>query len=149
MKKSFAFALGLICALPVTAALAQQAQAPSADLQRVEVSGQSLPAPMRFDVSHVCPGVAQALQDKLALTAYREDVTALVRVNFRLTGSKIEEVESGSGPQAYRRAARRAVKSLDCVETASSAPQNFTFLISFKRPGDDAAGNSVVALLEQ
>ncbi len=148
MKKFTAFVLGLLSALPMTCAMAQAEQA-GTDLQKVEISGHKLPPPMRFDVTHVCPGVAQALQDRLGYTAYREDVTALVRVQFRLTGNKIEEVESGRGLSAYRIAARRAVRSLDCVEAGSSEPQTFSFLISFNAPSTETEGKSVVALIER
>ena len=127
------------------------AQQSASDLQRVEISGHKLPEITRYDVSKVCPSAAQSLQEALALTAYREGTVSTVRMQFRLTGNRIEDVSAATGPREYRMAARRAVRKLDCVDTASASkqPQQFSFLISFNAPVDDSAGRSSrVALLE-
>ena len=149
-KPSFAtIALGLLSALPMTLfTLPAQAQTAAADLQRVEVSGRTLPLVTRFDVHSVCPDVATSLQDSLAAIAYREDVRSQVRVDFRLTGNRIEAVDSHRGTLAYRQAARRAVRQLACAD-ASGQPQQFSFLISFNRPGDETNRSSMVAVLER
>jgi len=128
------------------------AQQSASDLQRVEISGHKLPEAPRHDVSRVCPSAAQSLQDALAMTAYREGTAATVRMQFRLTGSRIDEVSAATGPSEYRKAARRAVRRLDCIDTASTGgqPQQFSFLISFNAPEDEAreGPGSRVALLE-
>ena len=128
------------------------AQQSASDLQRVEISGHKLPEITRYDVSKVCPSAAQALQDALALTAYREGTAATVRMQFRLAGNRIEDVSAAAGTWEYRKAARNAVRRLDCIDTASAGnqPQQFSFLISFNAPVDERAGRgSSVALLER
>ncbi|WP_077037344.1 hypothetical protein [Pelomonas sp. KK5] len=137
-----------LAALSAAAPAQQQA---TQDLRRVEISGRAV----RHDVSRVCPGVANALQDSLAYTAYREDRSATLRVNFQLSGSQLDEVKATDGTREYREAVRRAVRSLDCMDAASaSQPQQFSFLISFRSERDAAldagpAPASRVALLEE
>ena len=128
------------------------AQQSGSDLQRVEISGHKLPEITRYDVSKVCASAAQSLQEALALTAYREGTAGTVRMQFRLTGNKIEEVSAASGTWEYRKAARNAVRRLDCIDTASAGnqAQQFSFLVSFNQPVDERAGaSSRVALLER
>ena len=138
---------GAAMALPMTfvssAAIAQT----KGDLQRVEISGRKLPV-ARTDVHAACLGIDTSLQGQLAYISYREEQTATVRVQFRLTGSQLEEVSSTEGPLVYRTAARQAVRRLDCMSD-SNEPQLFTFLIRFNGPEQAGMEGSRIALLEQ
>ncbi len=143
-------ACGALSALSMTLfTLPAHAQSASADMQRVEVNGRALPMVTRFDVHAVCPDMASSLQGSLAKVAYDEEVSALVRVNFRLTGNKIEAIQPEKGTLTYRQAARRAVSRLDCADARNAQPQQFSFLISFNEQDEETGRPSMVAVLER
>ncbi len=135
-------AFGALLAVLATGA----AQAAPDDLQRVEISGRRPGEIARTDVRATCPGVDQALFDRLARQQYIERKEGLATVSFRLNGSTISEVHQSRGPWVYAAAVRRAVRSLSC----QGAARDTLYVMQIAFRNQDSAGdmNQRVAMME-
>lgn len=99
--------------------------------QQVEIRGTPLP---RTDVRALCPGIDAELGDALAAVARQVARPAVVDVRFDLQQGTVGEVCTGEGPAPYRRALRRAVRSLQCDAQASAAPVTVALRVQFVDP---------------
>jgi hypothetical protein len=79
---------------------------------------------------HACPQIDAALQDMLYPVARRAPVPQRLRVQFRLSGQQISEIDSQGGSEAQRIHVRRAVAKLPCY---SEAAQLLSFDLELSR----------------
>lgn len=123
-----------------------QAQSPVDDLGRVEVSGKRPADIPRLDVIKTCPQAGEKLNDALAYPAYLEGATGTVRVEFKLRGGRVSDVQPMGGPRVLYRDIRRAVARMGC-NGDGDREQSYAFQIKFMAPGEVPQGESPVALL--
>lgn len=139
--QTFAPLLAAVLALGSGAA---QALDNSAQLDRVEIAGQS----MRIDVTRTCPNLAEDLSEALARNIHRVSVEGEYQVRFDLKGDRVSEVQALGGPIDYRQAVRSAMRKVDCqdAQTASQA-QRFAFVLAI-RNSEEAGGAQRFAIRE-
>ena len=100
----------------------------------------------RTDVRATCPGVDQALFDRLARQQYIEGKEGLATVSFRLNGSTISDVHQSRGPWVYAAAVRRAVRSLACQ--GAERDTLYVMQIAFRNQDSGSDMNQRVAMME-
>ena len=112
--------------LLATIALPDWAQGdPAANLPRVNVSAPGVGA------HAVCPAFESDMRKALAQVAMQQREPGLLDVNFAIHGRRIGDVAIVGGAFDYRRATRRAVRSLDC-DNGSAGPQTVHLQVVFK-----------------
>lgn len=125
---------GLACAITLVLAAGPAMAAPG-DLERVEVSGRVVEAPVRYDLRAGCKAIDAQLQDALQTTWERERREGQVKVQIVVDGGDITAVNASGISNAVERSVRRAVNSLDCgQQVASSGPQIYRFRVDFIDP---------------
>lgn len=134
----------LLAAVLALGSGAAQARDNSAQLDRVEIAGQS----MRIDVTRTCPNLAEDLSDALARNFQRVTVEGEFQVRFDLQGDRVSDVQALGGPIDYRQAVRSAMRKVDCedAKTASQA-QRFAFVLAV-RSGEETGGAQRFAIRE-
>lgn len=150
---------GLFASLSCTIALtltAGPALAAPGDLERVEVSGRMVEAPLRYDVRAGCANIETQLQDALQTTWMREQRAGLVRVQVVMDGGDIQAVDASGMSNIHERAVRQAVNGLQCGAQASSGAQIYRFSVAFVDPAAESAARTAratrpyrIALLSQ
>jgi hypothetical protein len=95
----------------------------------------------RLPVRLACPDVDQELPDELVQAWNEVGLPGVVRVEFKLQGRRIVEVNPLTGPQRYFRHVRKAVRSLDC-RAPDGAPHVVQMNIRFV---DMAGGDGATA----
>jgi len=109
--------IALPAVLLATTALSGWAQGdPAASLPRVNVGAPGIGA------HAVCPAFEADMRKALVQVAMQQREPGLLDVNFAIDGRRIGDVAIVGGPFDYRRATRRAVRSLDC-DNGSAGPQ--------------------------
>jgi len=98
---------------------------PAANLPRSDA-----PAPS-VDVYAACPAFEAKMLRALAQVATQQRQPGLVDVSFAIDGRRIGDVAIVGGPVDYRRATRRAVRSLDC-DSGRAGPQTVRLQVVFK-----------------
>lgn len=127
---------GIACAITLTLA-AGPALAQPGDLERVEVSGRVVEAPVRYDLRAGCANVDTQLQDALQTTWERERRVGQVKVQIVMDGGDITAVSANGVSNSVERSVRQAVNSLSCGEhVATSGPQIYRFRVDFIDPDD-------------
>lgn len=122
--------LSLVVAAPV--AMAADGQA----LDRVEVQA-AAPA-LRHDVSRSCPAVQADLQAALARHITRHQIEGSFAVLFELRNNDVVAVRTRYAPREIGLPLRRAVRGLDCQDSASAQqPQRFGFMLDVKLDDGD------------
>jgi hypothetical protein len=122
------------------------AQAAPDDLQRVEISGRRPGELPRTDVRASCPGIDQALGEKLARAQYLHGIEGVSTVSFRLNGNTVSEVAQAKGPWVYRRDVLRAVRELQCQGVARDTL--YVMQLSFRNQPSTGDIDQRVALIE-
>ena len=118
--------IALPALLLAAAALPAWAQSePAASLPSVNVHAPSI------GVHAVCPDFKADLLKALAQVAMRHREPGLLDVDFAIDGRRIGDVAIAGGPFDYRRATRRAVRSLDC-DNGSAGLQSVRLQVVFK-----------------
>ena len=102
---------GLACAATL-ALTAGPAMASPDSLERVEVRGRVIEAPVRFDVTASCAGIEHQLQDALQTTWLRERMAGRVRVQFVMQDGEIETVRARGWGNKVERSVRDAVRAV-------------------------------------
>ena len=121
--------LSLVVVAPV--AMAADGQA----LDRVEVQAASV---LRHDVSRSCPAVQADLQAALGKHITRHQIEGSFAVLFELRNNDVVAVRTRHAPREIGLPLRRAVRALDCQDSASSqTPQRFGFMLDVQLDGDD------------
>jgi len=133
---SLRFAAGAALALACAAAGAQT----GADLNRVEITGQTLAPIARVDVHATCRGIDDELQESIGALVARHNVTGDMRVDFELSGSEVTHVHSRGSTPEMRYGVNRAVSRISCVNGGQS--QHYAFLLTMRQATDEelAAG---------
>ena len=107
-----------------------------ADLERVEISGRTFEAPVRYDVNASCANIDDQLQDALQSTWDRERRVGKVTVKLVMDGGDVTAVQADGISNAIERSVRRAVYRLDCgTQTqATAGAQIYRFRVDFIDP---------------
>lgn len=121
------------CALTL-ALTAGPALAAPGELERVEVRGHIVEAPVRYDVTANCTGIERQLQDALQTTWRQERLAGRVTVQFVMQGDDIEGVSARGMINPMNRAVRKAVSNLACGPQASAAASVYRFHVDFVDP---------------
>lgn len=128
----FSLAFGAAAATIALTAGAAPAADDATQLNRVEVAGQTLAAPIRYDVHAACASIEEDLQRPLYKAWAREQRPAEINVSFVLRGQEISDVRAQGDASGYRQDVRRAVHQLRCASAqASATPQVYTFQVAF------------------
>jgi hypothetical protein len=135
------------CALTLTVTAGPAFAGPSG-LERVEVRGKLVEAPLRYDVTANCAGIERQLQDALQTTWLRERTAGRVTVQFLMQGDEIEGVQARGMSNGVARSVQRAVRDLHCGPQATADARIYRFRVDFVDPYaiDSAArstGNAV------
>jgi len=109
---------GLACAAAL-ALTAGPALAQPGDLDRVEISGRVVEAPMRYDVRASCTGAETQLQDDLQVAWMREQRYGTVNVQFVLDSGEITGVKARGISAPVARAVRHAVNKMSCTNAGA------------------------------
>lgn len=132
-------ALGLLAM--VAAAPAALAAEGSQLLDRVEVQRA---AAYRSDVTRSCPAVQADLQEALERAITKHQIEGSYPVTFEMRNNGVVEVRTPRAPKEYGFLLRRAVKGLDCQDSASmQQAQRFGFLLDIKL--DDGDGSRLAS----
>lgn len=127
---------GLACAITLTLAAGPALAAPG-DLERVEISGRVVEAPVRYDLHAGCATIDDQLQTALQTTWERERRVGQVKVQIVMDGGDITAVSASGISNAVERSVRQAVNSLDCGQHAATAgAQIYRFRVDFIDPDD-------------
>lgn len=126
---------GAACAITLTLAAGPALAAPG-DLERVEVSGRVVEAPVRYDLRAGCKALDTQLQDALQTTWERERRVGQVKVQIVMDGGDITAVSASGISNNVERSVRHAINSLDCGQQASTGPQIYRFRVDFSDPDD-------------
>jgi hypothetical protein len=121
------------CALTLTLT-AGPAFASPGELERVEVRGRVVEAPVRYDVTASCAGIERQLQKSLQETWRHERLAGRVTVQFLMQGDDIEGVSAKGMINPVNRAVRKAVRDLECGPQLSAAARIYRFNVEFVDP---------------
>lgn len=125
---------GLACAITLTLAAGPAMAAPGG-LERVEISGRVVEAPVRYDVRAGCNDIDTQLQDALQTTWERERRVGQVKVQLVMDGGDVTAVSASGISNVVERSVRRAVNSLACGQhVATAGPQIYRFRVDFIDP---------------
>lgn len=147
------FAAGRVLAslaLPLVASWAgaqsevPQAQPATTELDRVAVSGSPVERVVKFNVQQVCPTMAAELQESLEGLSWRYGGIGIHRVDFKLTGREIGEVQAPAAVWDARRPIQRAVRALHC-DGGNAGSEHYAFLLQVLDPDAPVTGASVAA----
>jgi hypothetical protein len=115
--------------------LGAAAQTDTTQLRRVEVNGQTLMAPERYDVRASCAALEDELVMPLEVALMRERVGDELRVSFVLSNGQISDVRARGTSHVYETAVKRAVTKMHCMDAqAATSPQVYAFKVAFIDP---------------
>ncbi|CAM3807515.1 hypothetical protein [Roseateles saccharophilus] len=123
----------LACAVALTLT-AGPALAQSTEMERVEVRGHVVEAPVRYDVHASCTGIDDQLRRPLAKTWFREDSYGEVKVQLVMENGEIGDVKAQGVSYAVARDVRNAVRHLRCGPQTVAAAQVYRFSVDFVDP---------------
>jgi hypothetical protein len=106
------------------------AQTTGQTITRVEVRHQVL-------VTEACPTVLEQLPEALVTAWSNIDAPTEVLVDFKLNGSRVDEVRTKGGLRDYHAPIRRAVRNLSCG-TPDGGNYAVRFLVKFAYPDDSS-----------
>jgi hypothetical protein len=133
----------LACAMALTLT-AGPALAQPVGMERVEVHGRVVDAPLRYDVRANCDAIETQLQDELQTTWEHEQRVGQVQVQFVMDGSEVTAVKAQGISSAHERAVRHAVNALTCGQHASAGPQVYRFTVAFVDPATSSTQMAAV-----
>lgn len=126
---------GLACALTLTLTAGPALAAPG-ELERVQVSGRVVEAPVRYDFSAHCAGMEEQLQQALQTTWVRERLAGQVNVQLLMQGDEIDAVRARGIANRVERSVRKAVSELKCGPQATTEARIYRFRVDFIDPYD-------------
>jgi len=129
---------GVACALTL-ALTAGPALAEPGALERVEVKGHVVEAPVRYDVSASCAGIEQQLQSALQPTWLRERQGGKVLVQFVMQDGDIDGVQARGMSNYVQRAVRKAVSELQCGPQLQADARIYRLRVDFLDPYEEPA----------
>ena len=131
---------GLACAIAL-ALSAGPALAQSTEMERVEVRGHVVEAPVRYDVHASCTDIEDQLLRPLAQTWFRGDGYGEVKVRLVMENGEVSAVQAHGISMETARDVRHAVRRLRCGPQAVAGAQVYRFSVDFvdpKAPDGDA-----------
>ncbi|MCE4557842.1 hypothetical protein [Pelomonas cellulosilytica] len=131
---------GAACAITL-ALTAGPALADTTTLERVEVRGQIVEAPVRYDVHAQCDRIDDQLAAALDSAWARQSLPSDVNVQFVLQNGQVEAVKAQGRYGVLARQVASAVRHLDCGTQASADAQIYRFTVGFT----DTAGSASTA----
>lgn len=138
--RKLAQALGLLT-ISALGATASASDARYLDPVEVRTAGA-----LRHDVQRSCPAVKADLQQALSQRITRHQIEGSFPVLFEMKDSQVVAVRTPRAPVEVGFALRRAIKGLDCQDSAShQQPQRFGFMLDIKLDDGDGrrtAGSS-------
>lgn len=124
---------GLAGAAALTLA-AGPALAQDADMDRVEVRGRVVHAPVRYDVHERCDDIDGQLQSALQRTWEREGRYGEVKVQFVMENGAVAGVQANGISHIVARDVRTAMYRLHCGPQATASAQIYRFDVAFIDP---------------
>jgi len=124
---------GLACAVTLTLT-AGPAFAGSSELERVNVQGRMVEAPVRYDVTAACTGIERQLQTALEETWQKSQREGVVAVQFVMQDDAIQSVSATGLSNGVERSVRKAVRALQCGAQATTTAQVYRFQVQFTEP---------------
>lgn len=121
------------CAITLTLTAGPALAAP---LDRVEVSGRVVEAPVRYDVTAQCRNIGAQLEEALQTTWAKQRALGSVRVQLLMEGGQVTGVKARGISHPVARAVRNAVQELDCGPQAVANAQIYRFAVDFIDPDD-------------
>lgn len=121
------------CSLPLALA-AGPAQASPGNLERVEVQGRLVEAPVNYDVSATCAGIERQLQQALQTAWLHERQGGKVLVQFVMQDGDIDGVKASGMSNYLQRAVRKAVNELQCGPQTQAGARIYRFRVDFADP---------------
>jgi hypothetical protein len=109
-------------------------------LDRVEVSGRVIEAPVRYDVRESCLQADAHLQKRLLPTFFREREYGNVDVRFVVTNGEVQAVQAHGMSFKVSHDVRRAVKQLECTN-AQAGTSIYHLRVAFTDPAAPEASN--------
>jgi hypothetical protein len=137
-------ALPLVATWAGAQSQAQETQPATTELGRVAVSGRPVERVVKFNVQQVCPTMAAELQESLEGLAWHYGGIGLHRVDFKLTGREISEVQAPASVWDARRPIKRAIKALHC-DGGNAGTESYAFLLQVLDPDAPQTRASVAA----
>lgn len=135
---------GLACAIALTLT-AGPALAQPGDLERVEIRGHVVEAPMHYDVHAACQDIDAQLQSRLDSTWAHEGRYGEVDVQVVMHDGAIGDVEAKGISNSIARAVRKAVSRVDCSQQAGAGAQLYRFTVAFINPNAPASAQMAAA----
>jgi hypothetical protein len=123
----------LACAITLTLT-AGPAMAQSPALDRVEISGRVVEAPVRFDVTTQCRNIGTQLEEALQTTWAKQRALGSVHVRLLMEAGQVTGVKARGISYPVARAVRNAVQELDCGPQAVASAQIYSFIVDFVDP---------------
>ena len=136
---------GAACAITLALA-AGPAMADTTAMERVNVRGRVVEAPVRYDVHASCAGIDDQIREDLSLVAARTRATGEVHVQFVVEGGRVEGVQARGHDGVLNRNVRDAVRRLSCSSQSMAGAQIYRFTVAFVDGGrwdaQQTAGNA-------
>jgi len=126
---------GLACAITLTLAAGPAMAAPG-DLERVEVSGRVVEAPVRYDIHDACANLDRQLQDALQTTWENERRVGHVKVQIVMDRGEVSAVRTSGMSNRIERTVRNAANMLECGPQKLAGTQIYRFRVDFIDPED-------------
>lgn len=126
---------GVACAITLTLAAGPALAAPG-DLERVEVSGRVVEAPVRYDIHDACANLDKQLQDALQTTWENERRVGQVKVQIVIDGGEVTAVRANGISNRIERTVRNATNMLECGPQKTAGTQIYRFRVDFIDPDD-------------
>lgn len=133
---------GLACAIAL-ALTAGPALAQSTEMERVEVRGHVVEAPVRYDVHASCVDIEDQLRRPLAQTWFRGEGYGEVKVQLVMENGEVSAVQAHGISMAVAKDVRNAVRHLHCGPQAVADAQVYRFSVDFVDP--NAPGSDTLA----
>lgn len=137
----------LACAITLTLT-AGPAMAQGNKLERVEVSGRLVEAPVRRDIVAQCRDIGAQLNQTLQTSLRRHHAEGSVQVRLLMEEGQITDVKARGMSAPVARAVRNAVQELNCGPQVLADAQIYRFSVDFVDPDtrrDDSSSRTASA----
>ncbi|MGM9484230.1 hypothetical protein ACS5PN_23755 [Roseateles sp. NT4] len=126
---------GAACAITLALAAGPALAAPG-DLERVEVSGRVVEAPVRYDIHNACANLDRQLADALQTTWENERRVGQVKVQLVIDNGEVAAVRTSGISNRIERTVRNATNMLECGPQQTAGAQIYRFRVDFINPED-------------
>jgi len=133
MSTTFSLNRLFACAAAMTLA-AGPALAQSSEMDRVEIRGRVVDAPVHYNVHETCDDIDGQLQSMLQKTWEREGRYGEVKVQFVMEHGDVNAVQANGISHIVARDVKNAVHRLHCGPQATASAQIYRFDVAFVDP---------------